>query len=309
MPRMRGTRNEPLRLGFPPALLLAVCAGCSGRQSADPAYVQEIDQWHAQRVERLRSDSGWLTLVGLHELKEGLSTAGSDSTCDVVMCAQAPAKLGQFAVEDGEAMFAAAPGVQVRVGEGEGAEPISHAALATDANGPPTVLSCGSLLMHVIDRHGRLYLRVKDRQSPLLAEFQGIERYPVDEKWRVTARLEDGPPTVSIPDVLGQAADSPSPGTLVFTLQGKECKLTPTADGMDLFIVFADPTNGKGTYPGGRFLSAKMPGPGGTLTLDFNRAYNPPCVFTPYATCPLPPPQNRLPVAVAAGEKTWGQGH
>jgi uncharacterized protein (DUF1684 family) len=148
-------------------------------------------------------------------------------------------------------------------------------------------------------------LRVKDRESELLRTFAGIERFPVDAGWRVTARLEpfaEGG-TVAVPNVLGQTSESPSPGVLLFELAGHSCHLTPIGEpGEGLFIVFGDATNG-----GGRFLSTDPPAADGSVVLDFNKATNPPCAFTPYATCPLPPDGNVLPVAVKAGEKAFGE--
>jgi uncharacterized protein (DUF1684 family) len=224
------------------------------------------------------------------------------------MTPKAPPYLGDVAVQEGEVMFAAAKGVTVTLYEGSSQDPISHVALASDKAGRPTMMACGSLVFYVIDRDGRHFLRVKDSQSDLLANFQGIDRYPVEARWRVTAKLEPGPDTAMIPNVLGQQAASPSPGILAFSLEGKKCRLTPITEGDELFLVFGDETNGKGTYHGGRFLSAPAPGADGTVVLDFNRSVNPPCVFTDYATCPLPPKENILPVAVQAGEKLWG-GH
>jgi len=152
---------------------------------------------------------------------------------------------------------------------------------------------------------------VKDSASPARLTFTGVERYPVDPRWRVEARLEaDSARSIAIPNVLGQVSEEPCPGRLVFTLDGRECALWPLgAPGEELFIVFADATSGAETYGAGRFLSAPAPDAAGRATLDFNRAVNPPCAFSPYATCPLPPAGNALAVAVRAGEKTWGEAH
>lgn len=308
MPPKRPTLHLTLFLTLLPALLLALAGGCSQDKPAEPAYLAEINQWHAERIAALRSDTGWLTLAGLHELKEGLSTLGSAPERDVVMTAKAPPYLGDVAVLDGEVMFAAAKGVAVTLFKGDTSDPVSHVAMASDRVGRPTMLACGTLVFFVIDRDGRLFLRVKDQQADLLTTFQGIERYPIQAGWRVMAHLEPGPATTAIPNVLGQESQAPSPGVLVFTLQGKACRLTPTTEGDGLFLVFGDATNGKGTYHGGRFLDASAPTADGTVILDFNKATNPPCVFTEYATCPLPPKGNILPVAVEAGEKMWG-GH
>lgn len=294
-------------------LCLLLGAGCARR--TDPQHVAEVDRWHQERLERLTAPDGWLTLVGLHPLPAGVSTLGSAPGHDVRLPDSGPDRLGILTVGPGQILFTAYPGAAVTLAGQEGGPPLVSSELATDREGAPTVLATGPLLLHVIDRDGQLFLRVKDRQAESLRAFTGIERFPVQERWRVTARLEPGPTTVTVPNVLGQQSESPSPGVLVFKLAGRQCRLTPEGQpGGELFLVFGDATNGRAdpetaTYGGGRFLAAPAPAADGTVVLDFNRALNPPCVFSPYATCPLPPPQNVLPVAVEAGEKMWGHGH
>jgi uncharacterized protein (DUF1684 family) len=286
---------------------LALLAGCQRAPATSPAYVAEIDAWHAQRVERLRSETGWLTLVGLLDLDPArVNAVGSDSTAAVRLPAKAPAAVGELTVVDGRWEFTAAPDVAVTVADSTAA-PVTRMALATDRDGQPTTLACGTLLFYVIDRDGAYFLRVKDRDSDVRRNFTGIDRYPVDARWRVTARLEAGPATIKVPNALGRETDEPSPGILVFELDSHEYRLTPTgAPGESLFMVVGDATNNHGTYGGGRFLSADAPGPDGSVVLDFNKAYNPPCVFTPYATCPLPGARNTLDLPVTAGEHAWG---
>jgi uncharacterized protein len=292
-----------------PAIAAMALTGCGdGKVETPAAYVAEVDAWHAGRVERLRSDTGWLTLVGLHELDPArVNTLGSDPAATVRLVDKAPARVGELASLDGRWTFAAEPGAAVTLAD-SASTPVTALEMVTDRAGAPTTLACGPLVFFVIERQGAFFLRVKDRESEVLRGFAGIDRYPVDARWRVQARLEPGPGTVKVPDVLGHETEEPSPGTLVFKLDGRECRLTPTGrPGEALFLVFGDATNGQGTYGGGRFLSAPAPAADGTVTLDFNQAYNPPCVFTPYATCPLPGKGNTLKVAVAAGEKVWGE--
>ncbi len=296
------------------ALVLMAAAGCGGRtadETPDPAYVAAIDAWHADRVARLATDTGWLTLVGLHPLAPGFNFVGSDSTNSVRLPVRAPAQVGRIELlDDGRVMFLAAQGSGVHKADDATGMELLGCRLETDASGAPTVLACGTFSMHVIDRGGRLFLRVKDREAEALRDFAGIERFPVDPRWRVTAVVEPGGGTVAVPNVLGQVSDEASPGTLVFTLDGRTCRLTPTGEpGQGLFIVFADATNGPVTYGGGRFLSTDPPAADGTVVLDFNKAVNPPCAFSEYATCPLPPAGNTLAVAVTAGEKRYGAGH
>jgi uncharacterized protein (DUF1684 family) len=185
---------------------------------------------------------------------------------------------------------------------------VSTVELASDLEDEPTVLELGSLRFHLIDRAGRLGIRVKDTESPALAAFVGMDYFPVDPSWRIVASFEafDQPKTIEVPNVLGSSFAEPAPGIARFERDGRRWELTPVGEpGEPLFFVFGDATNGGETYGGGRFLSAP-PAANGTVILDFNKAFNPPCVFTPHATCPLPPPQNKLALAVQAGEKTWG---
>lgn len=282
--------------------LVTALAGCGG----ESAYVKEIDAWHAERVARLRSEDGWLALVGLHPLSTGPNIIGSGDDADVRFGETAPERVGVLEVGD-RCLFFARPGAEVKRADGT---PAGRIAMNTDLHDDPTVLEVGTLSFFVIERGGARYLRVKDRESFVRSAFEGIERFPVDENWRVTARLlpHDPPRTVSVPNVLGQVTEEASPGVLVFELGGETCSLTPLGEpGEDLFIVFADATTGEATYGGGRFLSTDPPDAQGEVVLDFNMATNPPCAFTPYATCPQPPEGNTLAVAVTAGEKTWGE--
>jgi uncharacterized protein len=304
-------KSSPLRFALPLLLLALFPLACS--RLADPAYRQKVDAWHAERVERLRSESGWLTLVGLHPLREGANTIGSAEGMDVrLLVARAPARVGTLTVNGDSLALEVAPGAKVRLQSRTEDLAGQRIALATDAGGHPTVIDLGGPLFYVIKRGDRLFVRVKDPNSEARRSFTGIERFPVDPRWRVKAKLEpDVPPrTVSVPDVLGGVSEEPTPGTLVFRLRGRECRLRPTGEpGQPLSFVFGDASNGDATYGGGRFLETEALAADGTVTIDFNRAYNPPCAFTPYATCPLPPEGNKLPFAVEAGEKTYGSGH
>jgi uncharacterized protein (DUF1684 family) len=289
--------------------VLLFLTGCGGEKTG-PEYIAEIDQWHAERIESLRSDTGWLSLVGLHPLKKGVHSLGAGSDADITLAAGAPYWLGSLAVTEDEIMFSVHSDADVEHLDFQSEGRLASCTLATDKEGPPTKLTTGSMVFFVIDRDGKLFLRVKDRKSEVLKSFQGIERFPVDIRWRLTARLEPGPATLSEPNAIGQESASSSPGVLVFTIDGQEYRLTPTGEsGESMFLVFGDGTNGKTTYAGGRFLSIDAPSSDGTVILDFNRTYNPPCVFTPFATCPLPAMGNMLPVAVEAGEMMWGEHH
>jgi uncharacterized protein (DUF1684 family) len=181
--------------------------------------------------------------------------------------------------------------------------------MVSDADGVPTVIEVGPLRFFVIRRGDQHGVRIRDRESEARKNFHGIDYYPIDPKWRVNAQFEPYSPTKKIPitNVVGMTEDMESPGALVFEVDGKTMRLDPVLEeGTDeLFIIFGDTTNGRETYGGGRYLYAPKPGADQRTTVDFNKSYNPPCVFTDFATCPLPPSQNKLAVAVTAGEKKY----
>jgi len=295
------------------ALALTLLAASVSTPAPPPAgdaeaYSGEIARWRARRIERLRSEGGWLTLVGLIWLEPGKNAVGSGAGNRVVLPrGKAPAFVGSLDRSGDSVTLHAAPGSGV-LADGK---PATTLALRSDEDGEPTVLTLGSLSFYVIRRGERLGVRIKDSQSEARKNFQGIESFPVDSRWRVEARFEpyDPPRSIAVPNVLGMVDSEKSPGALVFELDGKTYRLDPVLERgeTDFFVIFGDQTNGKETYGAGRFLYASPP-VGGRTVLDFNKAYNPPCVFTPYATCPLPPPENRLAIRVEAGEKAYG-GH
>ena len=267
------------------------------------AFAKATASWRAEREKRLASEDGWLTLVALLWLKEGDSVAGSAPGSSVLFPAKAPAQLGTFRRTGENVSFSPAAGVSVTTRDGK---PVAAGPLKSDVDGEPEVLEVGGLRFHLIVRGDRVGLRVKDPQAPRRLSFHGLPSYPADLRWRIEARWENAPAgtLLAVPNVLGGIDEMPAPGTAVFSLNGHEYRLTPVLEPgeSDLFFVFADATNRTETYGAGRFLYAS-PAKDGRVVLDFNRAYNPPCAFTPYATCPLPPKQNRLPIAVSAGEK------
>ena len=285
--------------------------GCGGAAPAppDPAYLAAVESWRAARLEGLRQPDGWLSLVGLHWLEPGASSLGADPASDLVLPdGRAAARVGVLHRQGFEVRFVAAPGGDVT----HDGQPVTSLELASDEEGEPTVLAHRSLVFYVIRRGDRLALRVKDLESEQRRRFAGIDHYAVDPAWRLEARFEPFAEVkmIPVPDITGVVNDQPAHGRVVFAVAGTEQVLEPlgSPDG-ELFLVFGDATNGKETYGGGRFLYAGPPDADGRLIVDFNKAYNPPCVFTPYATCPLPPPGNRLPLAVLAGEKNFGGGH
>lgn len=267
----------------------------------------EILQWRASRLDRLTGPDGWLTVVGLAWLEEGENPVGSDPAGRVVLPrGKAPSRIGAIHVDRGTVAASFEPGSGV-THEGR---PVATLPLEDDSTGEPTVLRLGSLSFYVIRREDQLAVRIKDEESPARRVFTGIDYYPIDSRWRAEARFEpyDPPRSAVVPTVLGSEETYSMPGAVAFRLQDVPHRLDVfLEDGeTDLFIVFGDLTNGSETYGGGRFLYTRPPGEDGTVVVDFNRAYNPPCVFTPFATCALPLPQNKLPIRVEAGEKLYG---
>jgi uncharacterized protein (DUF1684 family) len=287
----------------PLSTLVALAMTASPTPPPQGLHATETDAWHQKRIERLKAEDGWLTLVGLDWLDPGEAVAGSEDGARVKLPASAPKRLGVFVRKGTEVRFIPESGVEVTVG----GKPFSGGLLRTDAEGEPDVLRSGTVQLVPIVRGDRVGIRVRDAASEVRRSFHGISRFPVATAWRKEARFEpaSGGRTVSIPNVLGQVENVPLAGTAVFNHEGKEYRLDATGEGDHLFFVFGDLTNRKETYGGGRFLSADA-AKEGKVVLDFNRSYNPPCVFTPYATCPLPPKQNKLATRVEAGELRYG---
>lgn len=283
-----------------------------GFRMEDPTYRQQLDQWHRQRVESLKSENGWLNVAGLFWLKEGANEAGTDPGNDLTFPAdRAPDQLGRFVLAGGIVSFNAAPGVGVQA---DGAPVLDKKTIFAPDMAKPVTLSHGSLRWFIIKRGNRYAVRLRDLDSPVLKTFVGIDRFPADEHYRVKARLERPAQSRTIPiiDITGQTNQQSLVGTLVFDLDGKTHRLDAVGEGSNkLFILFGDATNAHDTYGSGRFLYADVPvrsdaSADGYTTLDFNQAINPPCAFTAFATCPLPPKQNRLTAAIKAGEKRYG---
>jgi len=250
---------------------------------ADSAGVRRFRE---QREAELKADDGWLTVAGLFWLKEGPNRFGPAPSNEIVLPPGAPSGVLDF--HDGKTTC---QGRQLR----------------TDKPGPPDRITLGDFTLYVIERSGRYAVRLKDKNSRFRREFTGLRWFPPKSSYRVTARFVpySPPKMLSIPTILGDVEKLPSSGYAAFTLQGRECRLDPVpGDDGGLFFIFRDLTSGKETYPAGRFLDTEPPRDG-KVVLDFNKAYNPPCAFTPYATCPLPPKQNHLPVRIEAGELNY----
>jgi uncharacterized protein len=283
--------------------LLAPFAGAASPVVNSPSYQEDYAKWRKELEASRRKN--WLTLVGLFWLRDGENRVGGDQKDEVPLPAdKAPAQVGTISFHDGKAMFHAVPSADV-TNEGK---PVQDTALEPDTTGKPTILQLGDLRMLMIRREQKFGIRVRDIHSHNLAKFKGTEFYPVNDNYVVNATFiaYDNPRKVAIPTVLGQNAEMDSPGEVEFTLNGQKVRLQAVTEGTpELMLIIKDQTSGKTTYPPGRFLDTDPP-KDGKVVIDFNRAYNPPCAFTAYATCPLPPKQNWLPTAIEAGEKYSG---
>jgi len=282
-------------------LVILTLAMVFGAQPA--SYKAEIEKARASRVAELKADDGWLTVAGLLWLKPGRNVAGSAPGSDIVLPAKAPKQLGVFELADGRVTFTAEPGVTVT---SDGA-PVRQKVL--DTRGDKTALAIGDLRMFLIRREDRFAIRMRDMNSAMRRGFTGLTYYPLNEAFRIDATFTayPEPRKIKIPNVLGQNPEMVSPGVVTFTLNGQEIRLEPvyeTDEKKDLFFIFKDPTSQDTTYPAGRFLHTPLP-QNGRVRVDFNLAYNPPCAFTDFATCPLPPRQNQMPVRIEAGEKAY----
>ncbi len=276
---------------------------------ATAGYPAEVEAWRAERLAGLTKDDGWLSLTGLHWLEPGNSSLGSAASNTVQLPASVPPEFGTVTLGTDGVRLKLAAGVEARIGGAARRQ----ALLAPDISGQPTLVEHGSVQFFVIQRGDWIGLRIRDRENPALAEFKGLDYYPIAPDWRVTARFEvyDPPKQVPVPNVLGTVGEQPSPGAVVFEHGGETYRIDALSGGEEeLFLVFGDRTNGHQTYGGGRFLYTPGADAEGRMTVDFNLSYNPPCAFTAFATCPLPPLQNKLKVAIEAGEKKYaGSDH
>jgi uncharacterized protein (DUF1684 family) len=265
----------------------------------------------------LKEPDSWLSVVGLFWLSPGENTIGSDPRMDVVFDGKdVPPFLGTLTLRgQGSFEFGYAPGLTSGPSTTP-AEPdpmrIEPLSFRVDSPEGGPVFRWGTLTWFVIERYGEYAIRLRDSASEALADFEGLESFPVSEDWRILGRFHryDPPREISTPNVLDIPSTSTSPGAVVFEVDGEEYRLDVTGEpgGRSFFVVFGDATNQAESYPGGRFLSVRAPLEGDWIVIDFNRAYNPPCVFTPYATCPVPPEQNKLPIRIEAGEKMYYGG-
>jgi len=273
--------------------------------NAQSEYVKSIEKWRVEHEAELKSENGWLTVAGLFWLKDGVNTIGAGSGFDIELTENfKQGKFGEINFQSGTARLKVENGVEALTD----GKTISEIELLSDEKGKPNVIQTGSQTFYLIKRENRFGIRLKDKNSKERVNFTGLKWFPINKKNKVVADFEafDTPKEILIPNVLGGNFKMKSPGILRFKLNGKKYALEPVLEEVTarLFIIFRDLTYKIETYGAGRFLYAEK-AENGKVILDFNRAENPPCAYTPFATCPLPPPQNRLTAKIKAGEKRY----
>ncbi len=281
-----------------PILLAVATAG---------SYQQSIEQWHQHREAGLRSPDGWLTLAGLFWLDPAHEkTIGSGDGNDFVLPkGDAPATIGKLKLTGKTVTFTNLGGAAVKADN----KPVRSSITLNADEDKPTVIQAGAVSFYAIVREERFGIRAKDSNSPVLKHFTGTQFFPTDPELHfLHAKLVSDPKKIPILNVLGKTDMEDSPGRVTFTYKGRTYSLRPIYEGKTLFFLYKDPTNHTDTYQLGRMLNTPLP-VNGEVDLDFNRSYNPPCTFTPYATCPLAPKENTLAFPVRAGEKRYGEGH
>lgn len=292
-----------------PAVLTALLFGAGN----DAAWQSELLAWRAKRATGLQAPEGWLSLVGLDWLKDGDNSFGAADDNRFQIPGNVPAHLGVVRLEKAGLHLIAPAGGFPKELLVDG-QPATEQSLFADDGAKPSKLSIGTITIIVIHRDDRYALRIKDAHAPTRTQFHGLKWYAPNPAYRMQAKwVPYNPPKIlDIPTILGTVSKLPAPGAAEFTIEGKAWRLEPVLeepDSKELFFILRDTTSKTTTYGAGRFLYTDLPDHGltqaGELELDFNRLINPPCAFTAFATCPLPPKQNRLPVAIPAGEQRY----
>jgi len=284
-------------------IVLALACNSSNPVITDEAaYVESIEEWQVQRLERLKSKNGWLSLAGLFWLEEGENSFGSDPENEIVFPEKADAFSGTLVLNSGKVTLKVAEGVEIRHDDSL----VTEMKLADDHSENTTRLQQGDLAWYIVKRGERYGIRLRDHKHPRIDELDHIPSYPIQTDYVVEATLEpfDSPKTMTVATPLEGFTESyECPGILNFKINGRAVKLHPFTSGNRYFLVIADETSGLDTYGAGRFMYTE-PDSTGRIILDFNKAYNPPCAFSPFATCPMPPRENFMPAAIEAGEKS-----
>lgn len=291
------------------ATIIIFCS-CKPEKNIRPVsteYKNEVEEWHKKRIENLKNENGWLNLVGLFWLEDGENSFGSDEKNKIIFPENAPAEIGKIIKKDSLIIFESNKSVNV-FSDGKKVDKLE---MKIDLSGKPTILELGNLKWFIIKRDEKYGIRLRDLNSDLIKNFNGIERFPIDVSWKINAKFipYEKPKEVEIPTIIGTIEKEFSPGKLNFKIDDKEYFLEPTSAGEKLFLVFADLTSGEETYGAGRFLVVDKPDSNNNVIVDFNKSYIPPCAFTKFATCPLPTDENKIKVRITAGEKNFGEEH
>lgn len=288
-------------------LILISFVLCQCLQAQDKDYVQSVNDWHAMRIDYLKKPDGWLNLEGLFWLQKGKNSFGSAPTSNCYYDNKDfPAYLGNFVFEGDSVIWVNGKTDAIQINKVQAN--LNQSYKVFDSKGNESVMEWKHFSWVVIKREDKVGIRFRNLKAKTLLNFKDIERFPVQAKWHIQAKLVQ--PTnnfLMITNVLGQTVSSKNAGKLLFEIEGKQYTLDVIDEnGPNLFIVFADQSSGKTTYGAGRFIDIPKPDKDGNTVIDFNNAYNPPCAFTAFATCPLPPKQNRLAISIEAGEKNYG---
>ncbi len=268
------------------------------------SYIKSIEQWQQDRLEGLKSKDGWLNLAGIYWLKEGDQTFGSDPSNDMVFPDKAAAFIGTITLTGEVAHIVVNNEAKLCLNKNQ----VNEFELTSDKTGTPSYVTHGDLAWYIMKRHNSLAIRLRDYKNPAIEALDHIPSFPIDPEYLVEATLHpfEKPRifTVNTP-FQDYTQEYNCPGELHFKLKGQKLKLFPFTSGEGYFIIISDETSAIDTYGGGRFMYS-YPDSSGRIILDFNKAYNPPCAVTPFAACPMPPPENHLPIGIEAGEKIIG---
>ncbi|MDT8408672.1 MAG: DUF1684 domain-containing protein [Wenzhouxiangellaceae bacterium] len=303
-----GRRKPIVWMALLSGLLATVLAGCDSSPQGSDSKFESADavealalEWRKGRMERLTEPYGWLSLTGLILLDPGAYTLGSADDSDIVL-ARGPASWGRLVVDEQSARFERSDGAAVTV-DGQS---VDRAPMLLDQGSGPTLVEAAGIRIHLVDPGGRLALRVRDPESRPRTEFTGLDYYEIESQWRIEAAFHPHPEgsTLQVANVMGQLIAEPNPGQAVFEKDGQSFALEAIREGDRLFFIFADRTSGRETYGLGRFLYTELP-QDGTVVLDFNQTFNPPCAFNSYTSCSLPPQSNRIDTWIRAGEKRY----
>ena len=286
--------------------LLTACQSPESEVNISNDYIESIKSWRKQRVDKLTSGSSWLSLAGLYRLKEGENTFGSSRENKIKFPEKAAPRMGSFYVDGDSVFMTVREEVEIWLEE----TPVKLASMLPDSSGKMPVFHYESLNWNLLKRGDQYLIRLRDSLNEAISQFTEIDYFNIDENWNIEAQFIafDSIKTTTYQNVLGMALEQEIEGRLEFEVEGKAYTLEVLDGGPeDFFVVFEDLTTGENTYGGGRYIYIPRPDDHQKTYIDFNKAFNPPCAFTPYATCLLPTPENKLAVAITAGEKNYGE--